>query len=81
VVRLKNFDMSHDLGEIAFRGLDQGMIVVVHQAKGMNNHPISINGHPQIRKKFLPVTIAFKNILLFVPPSSDMIESAGELYS
>jgi hypothetical protein len=57
------------------------VVVVVHQAKGMDYHPISINGRLQIRKKFLPVTIAFKNILLFVPPSGDMIESAGELYS
>jgi hypothetical protein len=73
--------MSHDLGEIAVRGLDQGVVMVVHQAKDMDYHPISITGRLQIRKKFFPITIAFKNILLFVPPSGDMIESAGKLYS
>ena len=66
VVGICPIHMLHDLRQIARGCFQQQMIMVAHQAVGMNNCPIAYYRRFKIRKEFFSIHLAFKDILTIV---------------
>jgi hypothetical protein len=58
---MRAIGVMHDPGETPGRGLQLQMIVVVHQAIGVNDGGIWFGGRSEVRKKFFPVTLILEN--------------------
>jgi len=76
VRRIGAVHMPHDLREISFRCLQKQMIMVAHQAICMDYRSIPFRCRAEIFKKFLPVSLAFEYVLLFVASRGDMVKCA-----
>ena len=74
--RVGPIDMPHDLRQVARRCFQQQMIMVAHQAPGMNDRSIPHHGRFHIGEKLLPIPLALENILLFIASRRDMVQRA-----
>jgi hypothetical protein len=73
--------LPHAEGEIAIRGFDEEVIVVVHEAESVAKPVVAFIDVGENPKKGLSVLVVFKNGFLFVPAGSDMIYGAGIFYA
>jgi hypothetical protein len=73
--------LPHAEGEIAIRGFDEEVIVVVHEAESMAKPVVALIDVSENPKKGLSVLIVLKNGFLFVPARSDMIYGARKFYA
>jgi hypothetical protein len=58
--------MSHDLGQISLWCFQQKVVMVAHQAIGLDEGAITLGCRCQIFQKLLPVSLAFEYLLLFI---------------
>lgn len=61
-------DMPHDLREVAGRGFDQQMIMIVHETIGVYEGIVSLSCRFEVGKKLFSVTLTLKNDSLFISP-------------
>jgi hypothetical protein len=73
--------LPHAEGEIAIRGFDEEVIVVVHEAESVAKPVVAFIDVGENPKKRLSVLVVFKNGFLFVPAGSDVIYGAGIFYA
>ena len=50
--------------------------MVGEKAVGMDDGPIFLMGRLQVLQKFLPISLAFKDLLPFIPPGGNVIKGA-----
>jgi len=62
--------------KVAVQRFQQQMLMVAHQAVGMNDYAISYRGRFQVRAELFPILPTFEDILLFVTPRGHMVERA-----
>ena len=80
-LRVDPVQLPHALGEIAVRGFDQEMIVVVHQTIGMHCLVKVEDDLWQHAQKQTPVLLAQENRLPPIPAGGHMIQATGKLDS
>jgi hypothetical protein len=68
-------DVFHDLGQVAEWRLYHEMIVIAHQAVGVEYCIVPLGGRSKVGKELFTIRHAFKDVLLFVPPGQGMIKS------
>src|SRR4030067_1024116 len=74
-------ELSHSLGQIAVRCLDQQVVVIIHEAPGMT-YPVELcNDLLQSSQKRLPVLVVLKNVFAPVPARGDVVERIGKFYA
>ena len=71
--------LPHALGEIAVRGFDQEMIVVVHQTTGMHRPVEAGDDLRQHAPKQTPALLAQENGLPPIAPAGHRIQATGKL--
>jgi hypothetical protein len=55
------------------------MVMVCHQAVGVNDSAVTLDSGPNIEKEPFPVFAAPKNILLLIPTGRDVVIGARKL--
>src|SRR3990172_8380220 len=71
-------ELTHALGQIAVRRLNQQVVVVIHQAPGMAYPVESGNDLSEGREEQQTVLVVLKDIFLPIPARSDVIERIGK---
>jgi hypothetical protein len=69
--------MLHATGKVAFRGLNDQVVMIVHQTVGMAYPVIPCDGFPQEIKKIHPVYIVPEYLPLGIPAGGNMVKGAG----
>src|SRR5579859_1424106 len=70
--------LAHAFGQVGIRGLDEQMVVVVHQAPGIAQ-PVELPDHlAEDAQKALPVGVVLEDVLAPVAARGDVIERVGE---
>jgi hypothetical protein len=62
--------------KVAVRRFQQQMLLVAHQAVGMNDCAISYRGRFQVREELFPILPTLEDILWFFSPRGHMVERA-----
>ena len=74
-------EVVHPIGKIWFRRFDNEMIVVFHEAVGVTEPRVSINGLSQYIQKFLIVPFAVEDALAGIPTRCDVVDRSGKFNS
>jgi hypothetical protein len=74
-------ELPHPPAEIALRGLDEQMIVIIHQAVGMAK-PVEPgnNGNEDVKKE-QPILVVPKDGTAGIPTGGDMVYCTGIFYA
>jgi hypothetical protein len=74
-------ELPHPPAEIALRGLDEQMIVIIHQAVGMAK-PVEPgnNGNEDVKKE-QPILVVTKDRAAGIPSGGNMVNGTGILYA
>ena len=80
-LRVHAIELTHPLGQISFRCLDQQVIVIVHLTPGMAYPVEALANLTQYRQPCVSVGVGSVDILSTVTPRSDVIKTTGQLKS
>ena len=78
VVGVGPVDVPHDLRQVGERRFEQEMVMIGHQAPGMNDGAVTGDGRFEITEELFAVCFAFEDVFLFVAPTGDVVMSAGD---
>jgi|WetSurSiteA1Bulk_404760.scaffolds.fasta_scaffold04934_4 hypothetical protein len=74
-------ELPHPPAEIALRGLDEQMIVILHQAIGMTEPVETANYGREDIKKEQPILVVTEDRTAGIPTGCDMVDCTGILYA
>ena len=75
--RVCTIDVPHDLRQVARWCFQEQVIMVAHQAPGMNDRSIPHDCRFYIGEQPFPIFLALEDVLLFIASRCDMVECAG----
>jgi hypothetical protein len=73
--------LSHAYGKISIGGINEEMVMILHQAVGMAEPIVPMGNMLKGVQEHLSVLIVFENCLSLVSSARDVIDSAREFYT
>lgn len=70
----------HDLREVAGRGFEQQVIMVVHEKISVDHCIVPLGCCFKVAKKLLSIASAFEDCLAFIAPRPHMVEGSWKRY-
>lgn len=80
-LRIDPVELAHAAAEIGRRGLDQKMIVIVHEAIGVAGPALPLDRRREQREESPPVVVVEKDRGPRIAPRHDVIDRAWILYA
>ena len=73
--------MAHAGGKVSFRGFDEEVVVVAHEAVGVAEPVEALDGLAEDGKEGLAVVVIGEDVRPGVAAGGDVIDGAGEFYA